>query len=66
MWGRNSEKINVKIKSIKKETKENIVVETFREVSENGGRLIKREKLFKDNYRKDQILDNKNKKDTLK
>ena len=53
MWGRNSEKINVKIKSIKKETKENIVVETFREVSENGGRLIKREKLFKDNYRKD-------------
>ncbi len=66
MWGRNPEKINVKIKSIKKETKENIVVETFREVSENGGRLIKREKLFKDNYRKDQILDNKNKKDTLK
>ena len=53
MWGRNPEKINVKIKSIKKETKENIVVETFREVSENGGRLIKREKLFKDNYRKD-------------
>lgn len=53
MWGRNSEKVNVKIKSIKKETKENIVVETFREVSEDGGRLIKRERLFKDKYKKD-------------
>ena len=52
MWGRNSEKVNVKIKSIKKETKEYIVVETFREVY-NEGRLIKVEKISKDKYRKD-------------
>lgn len=52
MWGINSEKINVKIKSRKKEVKEYIVVETFREVY-NEGRLIKVEKISKDKYRKD-------------
>lgn len=52
MWGRNSEKVNVKIKSRKKEVKEYIVVETFREVY-NEGRLIKVEKISKDKYRKD-------------
>lgn len=52
MCGRNSEKINVKIKSIKKEIKEHIVVETFRELTKEG-RLIKVEKISKDKYRKD-------------
>ena len=65
MWGRNSEKINIKIKSRKKEMKEHIIIETFREVY-NGGRLLKAEKISKDKYRKYQMLDNKNKKDTLK
>ena len=52
MWGRNSEKINIKIKSIKKEMKEHIIIETFREVY-NEGRLIKIEKISKDKYRKE-------------
>ena len=52
MWGRNSEKINIKIKSIKKEMKEHIIIETFREVY-NGGRLLKIERISKDKYRKD-------------
>ena len=50
--GINSEKINIKIKSRKKETKEHIIVETYREVY-NGGRLLKIERISKDKYRKD-------------
>lgn len=52
IWGRNSEKINIEIKSRKKETKEHIIVETYREVY-NGGRLLKIERISKDKYRKD-------------
>lgn len=52
IWGRNSEKINIEIKSRKKETKEHIIVETYREVY-NGGKLLKIERISKDKYRKD-------------
>lgn len=52
MWGRNTDNINVKIESRKKETKEHIIVETYREVHKEG-RLIKRERLSRDKYRKD-------------
>lgn len=52
MWGRNTDNINVKIESRKKETKEHIIVETYREVHKKG-RLIKRERLSRDKYRKD-------------
>lgn len=52
MWGRNSEKINVKIESRKKEIKKYILVETFRKVY-NGKRLIKIEKISKDKYKRD-------------
>ena len=52
IWGTNTDNINIKIKSRKKETKEHIIVETYREVYKKGG-LIKIEKLSKDKYRKD-------------
>ena len=52
IWGRNTDNINIKIKSRKKETKEHIIVEIYREVY-NGGRLLKIERISKDKYRKD-------------
>ena len=52
IWGRNIEKINVEIKIIKKEKKEWILVKTYREIYKEG-KLIKREKLSKDKYKRD-------------
>lgn len=50
--GRNIENINVEINTIKKEKKEILIVRTYRKVYKKG-RLIKKEKLSKDKYKKD-------------
>ena len=52
MWGRNSEKLNVKLSQKVKENKKEIIVTTYREVY-NGERLLKIEKISKDKYRKE-------------
>ena len=52
MWGRNSEKINVKLSQKIKENKKEIIVTTYREIYKEL-RLLKREKLSKDKYKKD-------------
>lgn len=51
MWGRNSEKINVKLSQKIKENKKEIIVTTYREIYKEQ-RLIKKEKLSKDKYKK--------------
>lgn len=50
--GRNIENINVKINTVTKEKKEILIVRTYREIYKEG-KLLKREKLSKDKYRKD-------------
>ena len=50
--GRNIENINVKINTVIKEKKEILIVRTYREIYKEG-KLLKREKLSKDKYRKD-------------
>lgn len=52
MWGKNVEKINVKLSQKVKENKKEIIVTTYREVY-NGERLLKIEKISKDKYRKE-------------
>ena len=51
MCGRNSEKINVKLSQKIKENKKEIIVTTYREIYKEQ-RLIKKEKLSKDKYKK--------------
>jgi vancomycin B-type resistance protein vanW len=52
MWGRNSEKINVKLSQKVKENKKEIIVTTYREIYREG-KLLKKEKISKDKYKKD-------------
>lgn len=51
MWGRNIENINVKLSQKIKENKKEIIVTTYREIYKEQ-RLIKKEKLSKDKYKK--------------
>lgn len=52
MWGKNIEHIDVKIKTTKKETKKYVVVKTYRFLYKEG-KLLKRERISKDKYKKD-------------
>lgn len=51
MWGRNIENINVKLSQKIKDNKKEIIVTTYREIYKEQ-RLIKKEKLSKDKYKK--------------
>ena len=51
MWGRNSEKLNVKLSQKVKENKKERIVTTYREIYREG-KLLKKEKISKDKYRK--------------
>lgn len=52
IWGKNIEHIDVKIKTTKKETKKYVVVKTYRFLYKEG-KLLKRERISKDKYKKD-------------
>lgn len=52
IWGINSENINVKLSQKIKDNKKEIIVTTYREIYKEG-KLIKREKLSKDKYKRD-------------
>ena len=52
IWGRNIENINVEIKSKIKERKNNLTVTIYRNIYKEG-KLLKKEKISKDKYKKD-------------